>query len=163
MEGRCFGLFIRLESQPFVIFLLPITPDTATSGLLLVTSQLLTIKVIPTFPPALGAQRQYLVLDPFAIPLLFCSCSVLLGLCSPCGPDWYKEIKGPFPPGHKFPCLSLQARGKPRVVPGRGRGGILMGTWKNHLGLCGLFSSQANVTHSQSLGRSLEIVGEQVG
>lgn len=47
-----------------------------------VSSQLLTIKVIPTFLPDLGAQRQCLVLDPFAIPLPFCSCFVPIGLCA---------------------------------------------------------------------------------
>lgn len=35
--------------------------------------------------------------------------------------DLIKEIKGPFPPGHTCPCLSLQAQDKSRVTPGQGQ------------------------------------------
>lgn len=49
---------------------------------------------------------------PSAIGLYTSGCARLV--------DLIEEIKGPFPPGHVCPCLSLQAQGKSGVTPGQG-------------------------------------------
>lgn len=118
--GRCFGLFTRPDPlSPFFCLCPPFPHIPQTQQQVVWASQLLPIKVIAPTLPDLGAQEQCLVLDLSAIPFPSAIGLYLSGCARPV--DLIKEIKGPFPPGHVCPCLSLQAQENSRVTPGQGQ------------------------------------------